>query len=308
MKKEFQNWLLLILLSVTWGASFILMKKGMYTSDGEHIFSDRQVASLRMLMACLALLPLAVSRLHHFKDWRNVLYLAIVGLIGSFFPAFLFTFAETKVASGFAGMLNSCTPVFALVIGFLVFGNRLSSSQVFGVLIGITGIILLSVSGGDFSTDTSPVYVLAIILATFFYGISVNTIKFKLQHLKSRDITSLSFFIIGFPALISFFREGTIETIQVNPHASQGLIYIGILSVIGTAVAVVLYNILISNSTLLFASTVTFFIPVFAMLFGVLNGEKITLIQIAAVLLILTGIVIANYLPLILKKKKIIQP
>lgn len=304
MKKEFQNWLLLILLSVTWGASFILMKKGMYTSDGAEVFSDRQVATLRMLMASIALLPLAISRLHHFKNWRNVVFLAIVGLIGSFFPAFLFTFAETKVASGFAGMLNSCTPVFALVIGFLVFGNRLTSSQVFGVMVGITGIVLLSVSGGDFSTNTSPVYVLAIILATFFYGISVNTIKFKLQHLKSRDITSLSFFIIGFPALISFFREDIISTIQFNPHAMQGLFYIAILSVVGTAIAVVLYNILISNSTLLFASTVTFFIPVFAMLFGILNGEEISILQVGAVLLILAGVVIANYLPLILKKSK----
>lgn len=294
MKKEWSNWILLILLACIWGSSFILMKKGMFTSSGEDIYSDRQVAGLRMSFAALALMPFAVPKLKRVLSFRDLMLLAVVGFSGNFFPAYLFTYAETGISSGYTGMLNSFTPIFALLIGFVIFSNRLNPIQLIGVVIGTTGIVLLSVLGSDLSISGSYWHILAVILATLFYGISLNVIKYKLQHYNGIMITSVAFFLVLIPALISVWSEGTIQEIQTNPHALDGLLYIGILSVVGTAFAVYLFNLLISNSSILFSSSVTYLIPIIAVLIGLSVGETISWGQVLSMMVILLGVFVAN--------------
>ncbi len=296
MSKGLKSWVLLILLAVVWGSSFILMKKGMFTSDGVLIFSDRQVASLRMVIASFVLFPFAVKSFSKIKDVRTFLFLMVVGLCGNFFPAYLFTYAETGVSSGLAGMMNSFTPIFALTIGFIVFKERLTKIQVFGVFVGVLGVVLLMFAGKQVDLNGGWSHIGAIITATFCYAISVNTIKYKLSHLKSIDIASLAFSIILLPSLFIGLFSGTIDVFKTNEFALQGFFYITILSVLGTAIALVFFNQLIASSSVLFATSVTYLIPVVAVVIGVYHGEVMSVFQILSMFLVLLGVFIANYL------------
>jgi drug/metabolite transporter (DMT)-like permease len=294
MSKELKSWLLLLFLACVWGSSFILMKRGMHTHTGEPIFSDQQVGALRMLIAGLVLSPFAIRHVKKIKTWKQFISLSIVGFSGNFFPAFLFTYAETGLSSGFAGMLNSFTPIFTIIIGFIVFKVRLTAIQLVGVLIGTTGIVLLMVAGKSISMTGTWFHILAIVLATLMYGISLNTIKHTLQMFKAVEITSLAFFIVLIPAAIANLTFGTAQTMQQNPHALEGLGYISILSIVGTALAVILFNRIISISSALFASSVTYFIPIVAVLIGLYFGEKISWGQIGSMVIVLMGVFIIN--------------
>jgi drug/metabolite transporter (DMT)-like permease len=293
MSKHAISWILLILLACIWGSSFILMKKGMYSDDGSVIFSSQQVGSLRMLIAGLALLPVSISK---FKllNLQNIGLFAIVGFCGNFFPAYLFTFAETGISSGLAGMLNSFTPIFTIIIGFLVFKNNLTNKQLFGTFIGTIGIAALVLTGKNASLNGDWEHIFAIVLATFLYAISLNTIKYKLSSYGSYEITSLAFFSILPFSIFGFFATDTIGTIQNNPLAMNGLTYIFILSIVGTALAVLLFNRIIAFSSALFASSVTYFIPIVAVIIGFGFGESITIWQVVSMLIILFGVIIAN--------------
>jgi drug/metabolite transporter (DMT)-like permease len=300
MSKQTISWLLLLLLACIWGSSFILMKKGMFAEDGTAIFSSEQVGSLRMLIAALALLPISIGKLKKLS-WKNILPLAIVGFCGNFFPAFLFTYAETGISSGLAGMLNSFTPIFTIIIGFLFFKTKLTNKQILGTIIGTLGIIALVLTGKTALLNGDWDHILAIVLATLLYAISLTTIKNKLSNFNSFEITSLAFLII-FPFSIGgFFLTDTIQTFNSNPMAYQGIFYIIILSIVGTALAVVLFNRIIAFSSALFASSVTYFIPIVAVLIGFTFGETINLWQVLSMLIVLSGVIIAN---VSLKKSK----
>ena len=296
MSKELKSWILLIALSLIWGSSFILMKRGMFTLDGQTIFSDTQVASLRMIIAGIVLLPFALRSLRILKNRSTFLFLFSIGLLGNLLPAFLFTYAETTISSGLTGMLNSLTPIFALSIGFLIFKQQLTKIQVSGVVIGIIGAVLLVYFGNESKLSGDTPHMLAIILATLCYGISLNIIKHKLSHLKSIEIASLAFLTVLIPSIVIGFFSGSFVEIQTNENAAEGLFFIAILSIIGTAIALILFNQLIALTSVLFSSSVTYLIPVVAMLIGVAFGESITLIQVASMLVILSGVFVANVL------------
>jgi drug/metabolite transporter (DMT)-like permease len=270
------------------------MKKGMFADDGTSIFSDSQVGALRMLIAGCALLPFALIAVRKIKTFKQFLLLGTVGLTGNFFPAFLFTYAETGLSSGFAGMLNSFTPIFTILIGFFIYKIKLTPIQFIGVAIGSVGIVLLMIAGKSLSMTGTWFHILAIVLATFFYAISLTTIKHKLQGFKSIEITALAFLIILPPTIFANIQFNTFQTLQENPHGWEGLGYISILALVGTAIAVVVFNKLISTSSALFASSVTYFIPIVAVLFGISYGEKIGWGQLGSMVIVLCGVYIAN--------------
>lgn len=294
MFKEFKNWILLISLSLIWGSSFILMNKGMYTSDHEKIFSFEQVGALRMLIASIALSPFALKALKKIKDKKILTGVLIVGISGNFIPAFLFPFAQTGLTSGFAGMLNSFTPIFTVIIGFTIFGNKLGKSQILGMFIGTIGIVFLMYSGSQVALTGNWTHIAAILLATLMYAISVNTIKYKLSDLKAIEVSSIAFFLLLVPSLIAIFSTKTHLTLFENPNASYGLIFIGTLSILGTAIAVILFNELIKNSSTVFASSVTYFIPVVAVAIGLLFNETLSIWQIGSMAIVLLGVFFIN--------------
>lgn len=302
MSKNVLSWILLITLALIWGSSFILMKRGMEALDGTPLFSDVQVGALRMTIAGLILLPFGLRFIKRVKQPKKWISIFIVGLCGNFFPAFLFTYAETGISSGFAGMLNSCTPIFALLIGYIVFKQRLSSIQFIGAFVATIGVSLLMIAGKEFSLDATWNHILAIVLATLMYGISLNTIKHTLQDFKAIEITALAFTSVFIPSITITLFSGTIQVIQEVPQAIEGLGFIAILSIIGTALALVIFNRLISISSTLFASSVTYFIPIVAVFMGLLNNEKISLNQVLAMCVVLIGVFIANYWNIIFKR------
>ncbi len=296
MSKESKAWLYLVTLSLIWGSSFILMKRGMFTTSGQPIFSDVQVASIRMVIAGVVLLPFAFKAISQLKNFKTFLFLLIVGLCGNFFPAYLFTYAETGVSSGLAGMMNSFTPIFALTIGFFLFKERLNKLQLLGVAVGVVGVVLLMVSGKNFEVKGEWSHIFAVVIATFCYAISVNTIKYKLPHLKSVELAALAFMIILLPSIIIGYKSDVFYVIETNEFAFQGLFYISILSVVGTAIALILFNKMISISSVLFATSVTYLIPIVAVVIGLYFGERIGWYQIIAMGIVLLGVFIANFL------------
>ena len=268
----------------------------MYTSKGAVIFTDTQVAALRMLLASVVLLPFAIRKLYLLKSLKNLLLLSIVGFSGNFIPAFLFTYAETEVSSGYAGMLNSFTPIFALIIGWVFFKSKLSGYQLLGISIGTIGIILLTLSGSASNGNVSWLHVGAIVLATLCYATSLNTIKHNLGHVKSIEITSLSFAITLPASLTISFTTNIPRTLLETPSALEGFAFIAILSIVGTAFAVVVFTRLIAKSSVLFASSVTYLIPIVAILIGMAFNEPISFYQIISMIIILCGIFTANVL------------
>ncbi|MFO0494115.1 MAG: DMT family transporter [Flavobacteriia bacterium] len=295
MSKDLKNWFLLLLLACIWGSSFILMKKGMYADSGEVVYTDMQVGSLRMLLAGIVLIPFGILNLRKIKNSKQFITLATVGFAGNFFPAFLFTYAETGISSGFAGMLNSCTPIFTILLGTIFYNSKFTRVQLVGVILGTVGIISLMIAGKSISMTGGWIHILAVVVATFLYATSLTTIKFQLQSFTSFEITTLAFTIVFLPALVANYLTGTFATTISHPEASTSLMYIGILSVIGTAIAVILFNILLSKSSALFASSVTYIIPIVAVSIGLAFGENIHLGQVFSMILILGGVFVANY-------------
>ncbi len=297
MKNETKSWLLLILLAIVWGSSFILMKRGMHTVSGDEIFTHQQVAALRMIFAGGILFPIAIRTYRKLNFKKDFLFLCVVGFGGNFIPAFLFTFSETALSSGYAGMLNSCTPIFTVLLGFFLFKIRLSLVQIIGLTIGTVGMVLLMLAGKLEPNNGGLIHILAIVVATFLYGLSLNTIKHKLQHYKSYEITALSLSFVLPIAILANFRYDTWTVIKTNQHANEGLIYIAILGIVGTAFAVVLFNRLISMRDALFASSVTYFMPIVSIFIGYMFHESINLAQIASVFIVLMGVFFMNYWP-----------
>ncbi len=303
LSKSSLSIILLILLAGIWGSSFIFMKRGMETLDGQKIFSDSQVASLRMIIASLVLLPFTLFALKKIKTAKQFISLSLVGLCGNFVPAFLFTFAETELSSGYAGMLNSFTPIFSIIIGGLVFKQKISPNQFIGVLIAFVGIILLMIAGNDLNNSGSWKHISAIVLATFLYAISLNTIKHTLSGFKSMEITAISFGILLLPGIFANFQTDTLTVIQENPHAMEGLFFIAILSIVGTAFALILFNRIIALQSTLFASSVTYLIPIVAVIIGFAFNETINFYQIASMGIVIMGVLVANYWNLIFNNR-----
>jgi drug/metabolite transporter (DMT)-like permease len=287
-------WGLLVVLSLIWGTSFILMKKGLV------VFSALELGAARVSVAALLLLPFALREIGRVERSR-LKWLALSGTVGTLIPAFLFAYAETRLASGLAGVLNALTAVFALLMGALLFGQRLTGPRVLGIGLGLVGTVVLMLLGG--SGDASPTpggagnawYGLYIVAATIGYGLSVNVIKHRLNAMTPVAVTSLLLLLIGGPALAYLLLgTGFVHKLATVPGAWAAFGYIALLATISTAVATVLFNMLIQRSTTLFASSSTYLIPIVALGWGALDGEAFNLWHAAGMVIILAGVFIIH--------------
>jgi len=281
-------WGLLVVLSLIWGTSFILMKKGLV------VFSALELGAARVSVAAALLLPFALREIGR-VDRTRLKWLALSGTVGTLIPAFLFAYAETRLASGLAGVLNALTAMFALLVGALLFGQRLTGLRVLGIALGLVGTVVLMLLGG--SGDAAPGaggsawYGLYIVAATIGYGLSVNVIKHRLHALTPVAVTSLLLLIIGGPALAYLLLgTGFVHKLGTVPGAWPAFGYIALLATMSTAVATVLFNMLIQRSTTLFASSSTYLIPIVALAWGALDGEAFNLWHAAGMVIILVGV------------------
>jgi len=281
------SWALFIVLSFIWGSSFILMKEGLV------FFSAYEVAAIRMLSAGFVLLPFAVSAWRQ-TNRKEFLAAFITGLLGSFFPAILFCVAETKIDSALAGMLNALTPLFVLLIGTLFFRAKTSTGKLLGVITGFAGMVVLFLSQLKQAPAGEFVYALLVLIATICYGLNVNLVNRYLQHLGSLQIAALAFVSLIPLSLGVLFLEGTFSKNLLSPVALKAALSGIVLGVVGTAVATILFYQLMKRAGALFSSMVTYGIPFVAVFWGLLAGELVTTLQLAGLIIILTGVYLAN--------------
>jgi drug/metabolite transporter (DMT)-like permease len=288
MSNDNKKWVYLILLSIIWGSSYILIKK---TLIG---VSPLQLGSLRVIFTTMVLFILGFSSLKKIpKDkWK---WIILTGYIGSFFPSFFFAFAQTEIDSGVAAILNSLTPLATLIIGVVFYKFIIDSKQILGVIIGLFGSFLLIYEGSTINPDQNFLFVGFIITASVCYATSVNMLKAHLQDVPAISIALGNFLCILPPALIILFYSGfmNINVIE-SPKVQNALFYIIVLSVFGSAFAKILFNKFVQIASPVFASSVTYTLPVVAVMWGLLDGETINFRQILATIVILIGVYFAN--------------
>lgn len=275
--------IILVSLAFFWGSSFILMKEGL------KCFHWLDIAAFRMGLAGTVFWPFVWRHRKTIQkiDWR---YFAVVGVIGSGIPSVLFPLAQTHVASGIAGALNALTPLFTFVIGILFLGVAFEVRKLWAVLIGLAGALILIMMRADGGLDSDYLYGFLILLATICYGISVNVVKHKLHHYRPLMVAALPLSIISVIAwvILGFRNFEMLEPIaneaSVGFWKSFGALIL--LSLVGTAFALIIFNKLIQLSSAVFASSVTYLIPIVALFWGILDGEPIGWLQLVGVILI----------------------
>jgi drug/metabolite transporter (DMT)-like permease len=280
--------ILLIVLSLIWGTSFILMKRGLTA------FTPGEVGAIRVVAAMTFLLPFALTRLHEINR-RDYWKLFFSGMMGIFIPAFLFATAQTRMDSAITGILNSLTPICTLLVGAIFFDQRFRVRALTGIIIGLAGTVILILSRTGGQIGGVNLYALLVIVACLCYGINVNFVKFRITELKALTITSVALLLIGPFALVYllFFTSFT-STVSANPGSWKPLAFLVLLGIMSTSIATLLFNRLIKISTPLFASSSTYIIPIVAVLWGLADQEKLAAGHFVGMAGIIAGVYIAN--------------
>lgn len=288
MKSINLKWAYLIALSLIWGTSFILIKKSLL---GLTAF---QLGALRTIVTGVFLLLAGYGLLKTINksQWK---WIALSGFLGSFFPSFFFAIAETEIDSAVASILNSLVPLNTILLGFAVFKIASTKRQVLGVIIGFIGTAILILKGAELNPDQNYLFAGYVIASTIMYAANVNIIKRYLQQVKPLAIAAGNYAVIIVPAFVvllfsDFFKTETFE----NPNFGSSIGFVVILSFFGTALAKVLFNKLVQISTPVFASSVTYLMPIVALIWGVLDGEGFSVLQGLATIIILIGVFLSH--------------
>ncbi|MBN4070470.1 EamA family transporter [Olleya sp. AH-315-F22] len=283
-----KKWIYIIFLSIIWGSSFILIKKSLIG------LTPLQLGALRILVSAFFIFIFGFKTIKTITrtQWK---WLIISGFIGTFFPVFLFAFAQTEIDSAIASILNSLVPLNTILFGFAVFKIASTRRQVLGVIIGFVGTALLIVDGAQLNPQQNYLYAGLILISSVMYGANVNIIKCYLQDVKAITIAVGNFAAIVIPAFIvllftNFFSKETLE----GQDFVMSFVYVIILSAFGTALAKVMFNKLVQIATPVFASSVTYLMPIVAVALGLLDGEGFSLLQGLATILILIGVYFAK--------------
>ena len=286
MESKQLKWVYLVVLALIWGSSFILIKKGLVG------LTAMQLGSLRIIFASIFLIVIGVksaTKIPVFK-WK---YIALTSLFGTFIPAYLFAIAQTEIDSSVSSILNSLTPLNTLVIGALVFGLQFKKNQTFGILIGLIGSALLILNGAFQHPEQNYYYAILILIASICYAVNVNLIKKYLHDLSPLSITTGNFIVLLAPAFIvllftDFFSQ--VGELKVQ----ESILFIMILGVIGTGIANILFFKLIQMSSPIFATSVTYLIPVVAFCWGILDHEILTPVQLVGAFIVLIGVYLSS--------------
>lgn len=285
---QWTSWALVAVLALIWGSSFILMKKGL------QVFSPIEVGSLRIFLAFVSMLPFAL------RNWREAnrkewFYLGVSAFVGSFIPAMLFALAGSRLPSAISGALNALTPIFTMLIGTLLFSMRVSWLKWIGLIVGLigsAGLIFIG-KGGQTQFDTN-FYAWFVVLATTMYAVNVNLIKKHLAAMKPINVSALSLMVTGPVAAIVLLNTDFTNKMATHPHATEAMIYVGVLGIVGTALSLVLFNLLIQRTSAVFASSVTYLIPLVALLWGLADGEQLFGLHYVGMATIVLGVIIIN--------------
>ncbi|MGB1168553.1 MAG: DMT family transporter [Flavobacteriaceae bacterium] len=287
MSNDYKKWIYLITLAIIWGSSFILIKKSLIG------LTPIQLGALRTFIAGIFVLLIGSNSLKKIKkfQWK---YIIVSSLLGTLFPAFFFAFAITGIDSSVASILNSLTSLNALIVGTLFFGVVFKRVQLFGVLIGLAGTIILIMESSSLNPNQNYWYAVFVLTASLGYAFNVNIIKKYLSDISAMSITAGHFILLIFPVFLILIFSGFFTSVEFTPQTNSSLIYLIILSVVGTGLAKIMFNKLIQISSPVFSTSVAYLIPVVAIIWGFVDGEKVSYLQLLAGIIILAGIYIVN--------------
>ncbi len=286
METKNLKWILLLMLSLIWGSSFILIKRGLVG------LSPMQLGSLRILFSAVFLILIGFKSLTEIKrhQWK---YIMFTSFFGTFIPAFLFAIAQTQISSSVSSILNSLTPLNTLILGALAFGLTFKRSQIIGVIIGLIGTVLLIVNGAMNHPAQNYWYALLVLAASICYALNVNLLKKYLSDVKPLSITTGNFLVLFFPALLVLLSTDFISVMN-QPEVQHSLIFVALLGVVGTGIANIMFFKLIQISSPVFATSVTYLIPIVAFFWGLLDGEMLTPIQFVGAFVVLLGVYLSS--------------
>ncbi|MFV8345158.1 DMT family transporter [Flavobacterium sp. ZB4P13] len=282
MESKQLKWVYLMVLALVWGSSFILIKKGLIG------LTALQLGSLRIIFAAVFLLLIGFKSLSKIPahKWK---YIALTSMFGTFIPAYLFAIAQTEIDSSVSSILNSLTPLNTLILGALVFGLQFKRNQIFGILIGLIGSALLILNGAIHHPEQNYYYAILVLIASICYAVNVNLIKKYLHDLSPLSITTGNFMMLFFPAFIILFFSGFFEVMH-DVKVQESVLFIMVLGVVGTGIANILFFKLIQMSSPVFATSVTYLIPVVAFCWGLLDNEMLTTVQFFGAFIVLIGV------------------
>tara|TARA_R110002167_G_scaffold102100_3_gene265253 strand:+ start:970 stop:1863 length:894 start_codon:yes stop_codon:yes gene_type:complete len=287
MNNQQKKWLYLVLLSLVWGSSFILMKKALIG------LTPIQLGALRILIAGLFLLMIGFKSLKEIEK-RHYKYIFYTAFLGTFFPVFLFAFAVSGIDSSITSILNSLTPFNTFIVGALAFGFTFKKQQFLGIIIGLLGTVLLILKGADLNPNQNYWLSILVVIASVGYAFNVNIVKKHLSDISALSIVAGNFLLLVIPAFIVLLFTDFFSTFEYTETKLTALGYITILAVLGTGVAKIFYNKMVHLASPIFASSVTYLIPIVAVSWGVLDGEKLDSVQFFAGSIILFGVYLVN--------------
>ena len=277
---DLKGWIVFVVLAFVWGGSFILIKKGLIH------FIPAEVGALRILISAIAFIPTFFLARVKFPKGK-VLIIAVITLIGNGIPAFLFALAETRLGSAVTGVLNSLSPIFATILAILVFKSHFKRHYFLGLFFGCLGIVLLMLGEKDWHVSS---YVFYVIVATFCYGLSVNLVKKYGQGVHPIAFTAVGFVSLGWIAALILWRTGGFVKIMTKAVWMDSMPALITLALVCTVFANVLFNWLIHRTNAVFSSAIAYAIPCMALVWGGLDGEVITWLQIIGFTLIITAV------------------
>ena len=281
---ELKAWITLCFLSIIWGTSFILIKKSLV------VFTPIQVAILRIAISGVAFTPFFLYHLNR-HEWHRWWLYVIIALTGSAIPAILYATAQTQISSATSGILNSVTPIFALIIGVNFFGKHTNRRQIIGIVLGFIGacaLILLDSSVGSLTGQL--LYGSLVVIGAIFYATNVNLVKEYFQYVKPMNLSSFAFFMIGIPAMMIVPFTDIPYKLQTNPAAWQAFGYLTILAVVSTVMALYIFYKLVQDTSAVFGASVSYLIPIVALIWGFWDGEPIGIWHMLSLAVIICGV------------------
>ena len=282
-----KKWFYLAILSLIWGSSFILIKKGLVG------LNSVQLASLRMIFAASVIYIYSYNSIKKIpkKSWK---WIVITAYLGTFFPVYLISYGQTEIESGLASIITTVTPINTLIIGVIFFSLTFSIKQLLGLFIGLVGAVLLLYEASETNLNSNIYFSFFIYLTTVGYAASVNLIKKYLTNIPPEAVTAGIFLSISPPAIIVLYFSDFTDLNFQDPLILKSIFFVLVLGVFGSAIAQTLFNKFVKISSPIFASAVTYTMPVVAIFWALIDGEILSIMQFFATAIILIGVYLVN--------------
>jgi drug/metabolite transporter (DMT)-like permease len=283
---KFIIWTSFLYLTLVWGSTFILNKRTLIT------FTSIQAASLRLTFGLSAMIWFVKPHLALIPKEKRF-HLVVSALTGICIPAYCFALAQAGLPSAMTGVLNALTPCMAFILGIVFFRQSASWLKIAGLTLGFIGsaMIILVNAKGQLSLNA---YALWVVLAAMLYGFNLNWVKKYLAEVPALPLATTAVVIAGVVGFCILLTTNWLESMRANPAGTTSFAAIATLGILGTALGQFFFARMLQLSSALFAGTITYFIPIVAVAWGLYDGEVLTWVHFLGILCIIGGILIIS--------------